>query len=93
MNAAAWIALASLAGFILLQTTVIAFAMGRLFQRVSTVEKGHDSLATMGSDVAEMKSDIRHMAKSIDDLTARLSWATDVAPHRPARAQRPRTPS
>lgn len=87
MNAAAWIALASLAGFVLLQTTVIAFAMGRLFQRVSTVEKGHDTLAMMGSDVAEMKSDIRHMAKSIDDLSNRLSWATDVAPQRPSRAR------
>jgi len=89
-QASAWIALASLAGFVLLQTTVIAFAMGRLFQRVATVEKGHDSLATMGSDVAEMKSDIRHMAKAIDDLTARLAWATEAAPVRP-RAARQRT--
>lgn len=87
MNAAAWIALASLAGFVLLQTTVIAFAMGRLFQRVSTVEKGHDTLAAMGTDVAEMKSDIRHMSKSIDELTARLQWATEVAPQRPTRAR------
>ena len=71
MNAAAWISLASLAGFILLQTTVIAFAMGRLFQRVSTVEKGHDAVSAMGADIAEMKSDIRHMSKSIDGLTAR----------------------
>jgi hypothetical protein len=68
---------------------VIAFAMGRLFQRVSTVEKGHDSLATMGSDVAEMKSDIRHMAKAIDDLTARLAWVTEATPVRP-RASRQR---
>lgn len=80
MNPSAWIALASLAGFVLLQTTVIAFAMGRLFQRVSTVEKGHDTLAAMGNDVAEMKSDIRHMSKSIDELSSRLAWATDVAP-------------
>lgn len=79
MNASAWIALASLAGFILLQTTVIAFAMGRLFQRVSTVEKGHDTLSSMGADMAEMKSDIRHMAKAIDELSKRLSWATEVA--------------
>lgn len=93
MNAAAWIALASLAGFILLQTTVIAFAMGRLFQRVSTVEKGHDSLATMGADVAEMKSDIRHMSKSIDGLADRLAWATDVAPSRPRPAPRARSAS
>ena len=90
MNAAAWISLASLAGFILLQTTVIAFAMGRLFQRVSTVEKGHDALATMGADVAEMKSDIRHMAKAIDDLTTRLAWATEVAPQRQERARVPK---
>ena len=79
MNPSAWIALASLSGFILLQTTVIAFAMGRLFQRVSTVEKGHDSVTAMVSDVAEMKSDIRHMTKSIDDLTSRLGWITDTA--------------
>jgi hypothetical protein len=78
MNPSAWIALASLAGFVLLQTTVIAFAMGRLFQRVSTVEKGHDSVTAMVSDVAEMKSDIRHMTKSIDDLTARLGWITEA---------------
>lgn len=88
MNAAAWISLASIAGFVLLQTTVIAFAMGRLFQRVSTVEKGHDALATMGADVSEMKSDIRHMAKAIDDLTTRLAWATEVQPLRPTRARK-----
>ena len=80
MTHSAWIALASLLGFVLLQTTVIAFAMGRLFQRVSTVEKGHDSVSALVSDVAEMKSDIRHMTKSIDDLTARLGWPTDTAP-------------
>jgi hypothetical protein len=80
MNASAWIAIASLSGFVLLQTTVIAFAMGRLFQRVSTVEKGHDSVSALVSDVAEMKSDIRHMAKSMDDLSSRLEWATQVAP-------------
>jgi hypothetical protein len=68
MNPSAWIALASLAGFVLLQTTVIAFAMGRLFQRVSTVEKGHDTVSTMGNDMAAMKSDIRHMTQSIDEL-------------------------
>ena len=90
MNPAAWIALASLAGFVLLQTTVIAFAMGRLFQRVSTVEKGHDTLAAMGTDVAEMKSDIRHMSKSIDELTARLAWASEVAPPRQPRARTPK---
>lgn len=78
MTPSAWIALASISGFVLLQTTVIAFAMGRLFQRVSTVEKGHDTLAAMGSDMAEMKSDIRHMTKAIDDLSQRLSWATEV---------------
>ena len=86
MNFSAWIALASLAGFVLLQTTVIAFAMGRLFQRVSTVEKGHDSVSALVSDVAEMKSDIRHMTKSIDDLTARLSWASEPAPTRRRKA-------
>ena len=85
MNPSAWIALASIAGFVLLQTTVIAFAMGRLFLRVSTVEKNHDSVATMGSDVAEMKSDIRHMTKSIDDLNSRLEWATQIAPTSPRR--------
>lgn len=79
MNAAAWISLASIAGFILLQTTVIAFAMGRLFQRVSTVEKGHDVVSAMSSDVAAMKSDIRHMAASIDDLKRTL----DTPPARP----------
>lgn len=76
MNAAAWIALASLAGFVLLQTTVIAFAMGRLFQRVSTVEKGHDAVSAMSSDMAAVKSDIRHMTKSIDELKAVLAPAT-----------------
>lgn len=83
MNPSAWIALAS---FIAAQTVVIAFAMGRLFQRVSTVEKGHDSVSALVSDVAEMKSDIRHMAKSMDDLSGRLEWATQMAP--PARRRK-----
>ena len=88
MNPSAWIALASLSGFILLQTTVIAFAMGRLFQRVSTVEKGHDSVTAMVSDVAEMKSDIRHMTKSMDDLSKRLTWATENAPTQASRRRK-----
>ena len=84
MNPSAWIALASLAGFVLLQTTVIAFAMGRLFPRVSTVEKGHDSVSALVSDVASMKSDIQHMTKAIDGLSNRLEWATEA----PAPARR-----
>ena len=88
MNPSAWIALASLAGFLLLQTTVIAFAMGRLFQRVSTVEKGHDSVSALVSDVASMKSDIQHMTKAIDGLSNRLEWATESQP--PARRRKPR---
>jgi len=79
MNASAWIAIAT---FSVVQTVVIAFAMGRLFQRVATVEKGHDSVSALVSDVAEMKSDIRHMTKSIDDLTARLQWPVEPAPTR-----------
>jgi len=80
MNASAWIALASLSGFFLIQTTIISFAMGRLFQRVATVEAGHDSVSALVSDVAEMKSDIRHMTKSIDDLTARIRENSESRP-------------
>ena len=87
MNASAWIALASLSGFILLQTTVIAFTMGRLFQRVSTVEKGHDTLSTMGNDMAEVKTNIVHMTRAIDALTAKLERVTE-AEHAPVSRRR-----
>lgn len=38
VNASEWIGLASVSGFVLLQTSLIAFALGGLFQRVRALE-------------------------------------------------------
>lgn len=66
----------------------LAFWMGVLSQRVRQLEKGGDSTAALVADVAEMKSDVRHMATSIDDLKGKLAWVTEIPPVRPrARAR------
>lgn len=81
MNPSAWIALASFAGFLLLQTGVVAFALGRLFQKVQTLERDNGAIAGMRTDMATMGSDLRHMAASVDDLKSKLAWATEVPAH------------
>lgn len=80
MNPSAWIALSSLAAVIFVQSAIVAFAMGRLFQRVSTVERNSDAITDMKSELAGMRSDLHHVSKSLDELRGQLTWATDVAP-------------
>lgn len=85
MTPSAWIALASFAGFLLLQTGVVAFALGRLFQKVQTLERDNGSIAAMRTDMATMGSDLRHLTASVDDLKSKLAWATEVPAHGPRR--------
>ncbi len=66
----------------------LAFWMGVLSQRVRQLEKGGDATAKLVEDVAEMKSDVRHIGTSVDDLKGQLAWATDPAPPYPG--SRPR---
>jgi hypothetical protein len=63
----------------------LAFWMGVLSQRVRQLEKGGDGTASLAADVAEMKSDVRHIGKSVDELKGKLEWATEVPPLRPSR--------
>lgn len=87
MTPSAWIALASLACVLLVHAVGVAFVLGRTIQRVATLEKSGDGMAVMTADMAEMKSDVRHMAKSIDELKGKLAWATEVAPNGPGRGR------
>lgn len=85
MTPSAWIALAT---FLLLQTAAIAFALGRLFQRVSAVEKNNDALAGLATSMARVEVHVAHQSASIDDLKVKLAWATTVAPSTPASRSR-----
>lgn len=58
----------------------LAFWMGVLSQRVRQLEKDGSGSAHLVSDVAEMKSDLRHMKVSVDDLAGKLAWVTEPAP-------------
>lgn len=86
MNPSAWIAIAT---FMLIQTGGIAFALGRLFQRVAAVEKNNDALSGLATSLARIEVHQAHQTKTMDDLTARLAWVTTPAPaHEPKPAAR-----
>lgn len=61
-------ALMSLLGFVLLQTAVVAFALGRLFQRVNAIEKGDDGNAGMGKAVTRLEVQMEHAAAEITGM-------------------------
>lgn len=75
MSPSAWIAFAGLASTVFIQCVVLAFMLGRLFQRVSTLEKGNDTLARLDSTVTRMDVNMGHMVSSIDELKGRLESA------------------
>lgn len=59
MNPAAWIALASLSAFVVVQLIVCSFLFGGLFQRVKTLEArkdGSDCTAALASMEATLKA-------------------------------------
>lgn len=55
----------------------LAFWMGVLSQRVSQLEKGHDGVTQLGNDMAVVKTDVGHIAKSVDELKGDLKKVTD----------------
>lgn len=63
----------------------LAFWMGVLSQRVRHLEKGGDGTASLAPDVAEMKSDVRHIRTDVDELKVKLAWMTEVPAHHPRR--------
>lgn len=60
MAPSAWIALASLAAVMLVQTAVVAFALGRLFQRVTTVEKASEDRSELSDKVTRLTVEMEH---------------------------------
>lgn len=60
MTPSAWIALASLAGVMLIQTSVVAFALGRLVQRVTTVEKAAEDRGELSDKVTRLTVEMEH---------------------------------
>ena len=84
MTHSAWIAVAS---FLLIQTATIAFALGRLFQRVSAVEKNNDALSGLATSMARIEVHVAHQSASIDDLKKQMAWVTEVAPMPTPRAR------
>jgi uncharacterized membrane protein affecting hemolysin expression len=58
--------------FIILHTGTIAFLMGRLFQRVSAVEKNNDALSGLATSMARLEVHLMHQSQSIDELKTQL---------------------
>lgn len=83
-------ALIALATFLLIQTATIAFALGRLFQRVSAVEKTNDGVAGLATSMARIEVHVAHQSASIDDLKDKMAWVTAVAPTAPVPPPRSR---
>lgn len=69
-----WIALGSLAAFIMLQTIIAAFMLGGLFQRVKQLEARpidgdcKTELAVLNSKFATLAGSVEEMAGDIKDL-------------------------
>lgn len=87
MTPAVWIALGGFALAIIVHAIASAFMAGRLFQRVSTLEKRDDTLARLDSTVTRMDANMGHLTESVNELKGKLAWATEVAPG-PARRTR-----
>ena len=82
MTGGNWIAFASLAGFILVQTATIAFFLGGLFARVKMLEaRPHDSdcathLAALTATLTAFKSETERRMDGIDQAvhSLRTAW-------------------
>lgn len=80
-----WIALGSLAAFIMLQTIIAAFMLGGLFQRVKQLEARpidgdcKTELAVLNSRFTDLSRDVGGMAEDIKSL---LSGQTPAARRR-----------
>lgn len=72
MNPSAWIALASLAVVFIAYAVTTSFLAGRLFQRVSTLEKRDDLLARLDTTVTRMDTNMGHLTQSVDELKRKL---------------------
>lgn len=77
MNPSAWIAMASLAVVFIAYAVTTSFMAGRLFQRVSTLEKRDDLLARLDSTVTRMDANMGHLTASVDELKGKLMWPTE----------------
>lgn len=74
MDASAWIALASLAGFVLVQTGVALFALGGLFRDVRSLRDGASQsdckaeLAVLTSQFNTMQETLKEVAHDVRNL-------------------------
>jgi len=74
MNASAWIALASLAGFVLVQTGVALFALGGLFRDVGALKAGAQGadckaeLAVLTTRFVAMEELVKELGHDIKNL-------------------------
>lgn len=68
MPPSAWIALASLAAVMLIQTSVVAFALGRLVQRVATVEKASEDRGELSDKVTRLTVEMEHANNTLNKL-------------------------
>lgn len=68
MTPSAWIALASLAAVLFVQTSVVAFALGRLFQRVTAVEKASEDRGELSDKVTRLTVEMEHANATLAKL-------------------------
>jgi hypothetical protein len=89
MTHSAWIALASLAGFILVQTAIVAFFIGGMFARVKTLEDAPKDdcaaqLAAMNATMTALKQQVDRIEKRIDAAVESSHVPVPAAPRRRA---------
>lgn len=87
MPISAIIALCSLGFAVLLQTAIGGYFIGRLSQRVKTVEddgSGHSGLAVQFAEFrGEMRALVQGQAQTIEGLRTDLTWLRQAAVYEP----------
>lgn len=86
MTPPAWIALASLGVVLFVQSAVVSFIMGRLFQRVETLEKSAPSLATMVTAVTTLEVKLDALVTRVDDS---IGWLMKVEDYQHQQQRQP----
>jgi hypothetical protein len=68
MNGQAWVALGSLAAFVIAQVVVGSFLLGGLFSRVASVEKAQDAASGLQTAVTGLGASVDGLQKTVDRL-------------------------
>jgi len=95
LTPSAWIAFASLAGFIFIQGIGWAFLFGKLFQDVASIKASGPDRAVQGLAIARLEVEMGHVSTTLNEVSGkmdeRLGFLQEPAVYAPMpRVRKPR---